>query len=109
MSSARGVGVITAAAACGGVVIDHRVHGSGGYAEEQSRRTEFAEVAEVVLPIGLRNDCHFVTGCLECASDDGSSKRWVVDIGIAREQDDIDIFPAKSLHLLGKRHKVMEV
>jgi hypothetical protein len=51
-------------------MVYHRVHGTGGNAEEESRATEFAEVAQVVAPIWLRHYCHFVSGGLKCASYD---------------------------------------
>ena len=36
-------------------------------------------------------------------ADDGSAERGVVDIGIAREQDDIEVIPSTQLHFFLRR------
>ena len=56
--SAGGVGVVAAQALVGRVVVHHRIHVAGGDPEEKSRGAEFFEVAQVVLPVGLRKNRH---------------------------------------------------
>ena len=62
------------------------------------------------MPIGLWNDGHFISMCFKRSSDDGSTKRGVVNIGITREEDDIELIPSPELHLLfGSREPVGEL
>ena len=64
MTPSRGVGIVTATTTSSSVMIDHGVHGSGRDPKEQARCTELAEIAQVVLPVGLRDYSHPVTGSL---------------------------------------------
>ena len=84
----------------GGIVVYHTVHHSAVDTEEKTWLPEFAEVAQVVAPVGLRDDGHTVACRLERAPYDGCAKRGVVDIGIAGYEDDVDHVPPEAFHLV---------
>ena len=107
---AGGVGVVAAEPLVGGVVVDHGVHIAGGYPEEEARCAEFPEVAEVVLPVGLRQDGHAQSFALEHAPDDRRPERWMIHVGISVHDDDIDIVPTQIVEFLfSNRQKVLAV
>ena len=54
------IGIVTAQTLGGGIMVDHRVHGSGIDSEKQTRGSQFTEVPQIVLPVGLRDDRHTV-------------------------------------------------
>lgn len=59
------------------------------------------------MPVGLRNNRHLVTGSFERPADDGCAKGRMVNIGIAGEEDDIQLVPSTEFHfLLGSRQEV---
>ena len=97
------VGILGAQAAGGGVLVDHRVHAAGTDAEEEPWPTQLLEVAVVAVPVGLGHDGHAVACCLQRASYDGGAERGVVDVGIAREEDDVHLVPSAQLQLLLRR------
>ena len=92
--TARGVGVVAAQTFVGRIVVDHRVHGPGRHGEEEARRAELAEIAQVVAPVGLRNHRYAVTFCFEQAADDRRAESRMVDVGVAREENDVHRIPA---------------
>ncbi len=98
--AAGGVGVFGAAFSGGGVVIDHGVHAAGGDAEEEPWGAEFFEVAEVVAPVGLGDDGDSEAFGFEETADDGGAEGWVVDVGVAGDDDDIEFVPAASEDLV---------
>ena len=61
MTAVGRVGVFAAQTAGCGVFVHHRVHASGGDAEKQAGTTEFLEVTEVAVPVGLGNDAYAKT------------------------------------------------
>ena len=91
-------------AAVGGVFVDHGVHGARRDAEEEARTTQLLEVAVVAVPVGLRDDGHAVAS-LQRAANDGYAKGWMIDIGVARKEDDVELVPAAQLTLLLRRGK----
>ena len=104
------VGVLGAQTACGGVLVDHRVHASRRDAEEEARSAELAEVAVVAVPVGLGHDGHAVAGRLKGTTYDGRPEGGVVYIGVGREEDDVGAVPAAQLKLfLGSGQKVGEL
>ena len=104
--SAGGVGVVVAQAEVGRVVVDHRVHGAPGYAEEEPRSAQFGEIAQVVAPVGLGDDRHAVALGFEQAPHDGGPEGRMVDVGIAREEDHVQLIPSAFADLLdGCRQK----
>jgi hypothetical protein len=95
----RGVGVVGADFLVGGVAVDHRIHVAGRDTEEQVRLAELHEVV-LGLPVGLGNDADPETLGLEQATDDCHAERRVIDVGIARDNDDVAGIPAELIHLL---------
>ena len=93
-AAAGRIGVVVAQPEVGRVVVDHRVHRSGRDAEEEARRTELGEVAQVVLPVGLGDDGDAVALGLEQAADDRGAEGRVVDVGVAREENDVEVIPS---------------
>lgn len=51
------------------------------------------------MPVGLRNDGNLVALCFKDAPDDRCTKRGVVYIGIAREEDNIQLLPTSQFTL----------
>ena len=100
VASVGAVGIFGAQAAVGRIFIDHRIHHARRNAEEHTRTAQLAKVAEVAVPVGLRNDGHAVAFGLNQAADDGSAKGRMVHVGIAREQDNVYFVPTAELHLL---------
>ena len=94
------VSVVAALAAGGCVVVDHRVHGTGRHTEVKPWLAQLLEVAQVVAPVGLRNDGHLVAMGLQHTTDDSATHRRVVDVGITSEQNHVGLFPAQVFHLL---------
>ena len=104
--SAGGVGVVVAQAQVGRVVVDHRIHRSCRDAEEEPRGPEFCEVPQVVPPVGLRDDRHAIPFGFEQASHDRGAEGRMVDVGVAREEDDVELVPSAFADLLdGRRQK----
>jgi len=81
-------------------VVHHAVHGAAGDAEEETRGAELAEVAQVVAPVGLRDDGDAESGRLERAPDDGGAERRMVDVGVAGDEHHVGPVPAEALHLI---------
>ena len=63
VAAVRTVGVFRAQTAAGGILVYHGVHASRCDAEEQTGTPEFAEVAEISVPVGLWHYCHAIAGC----------------------------------------------
>ena len=68
------VGVFGAESSVGGVLVDHGIHGSGRDAEEEARASEFFEVAEVAVPVGLRYDAYAQSFVFKETAYDGGAK-----------------------------------
>ena len=96
-----GVGVIRTAPAGGGVMIDHGVHDACRNAEKEARASQFLEVPEVILPIGLGDDGDPQALGFEYPADDRRPEGGVVDVGVACEEDDVKGVPAPFLYLFG--------
>ena len=105
VASAGCVGIVGAASAVCRVVIDHRIHGARAYAEKEPRRAELAEIAQVVLPVGLWDNGHAVASGLQGAPYDSSPECGMVDISVAREEDHIDAVPSERFHFLYRCRK----
>ena len=65
VTTVRRIGILRAQTAVGSVLVDHGVHSSWRYAKEQAWATQFFEVAEVAVPVGLRHYGHTIARCLE--------------------------------------------
>ena len=99
------VGILAAQTTGGGVFVHHRVHRAGCNAEKQSRTTEFLEIAVIAVPVGLRNNGDAIASRFERAPDDRRAKRRMIDISIARKQDDVQLIPSAQLTFLFCRRK----
>ena len=97
------VSVLGAKTASSGVFVHHGIHAPRGNAEPQAWTTEFLEIAEIAVPVGLRNDDHAQAFGFQYATDDSHAERGMIDVGIAREQDDIGLLPAAQIHFLASR------
>ena len=86
-----------AASAVGGVAVDHGIHVPGGDAEEQVRPPQRAERV-CRMPIGLRNDAHAETMCLQEPPDYRHAEARVIDVGITGDDDHIAGIPAQRVH-----------
>ena len=99
----RGIGVVTADLAVGGVAVDHGVHVARRHAPEQVGLAQRLEGLGA-LPVWLGNDAHPETLHFEHAPDHRHAKAGVVHIGIARDQHDVTTVPAQFVHL-GPAHR----
>ena len=88
------VGVVAPKTQVGRVVVDHRIHRPGRDAEEEPRRAEFGEVAQVVPPVGLRHDRHAVAFGFEQTADHRRAECRMVDVGVTRKKDDVQLLPS---------------
>ena len=93
------VGVVVAQAEVGRVVVDHRIHRATRHGKEYARRAQLLEVAQVVAPIRLRYDRHAIPLGLQQTTDDGRPERGVVDVGVAREEHNVEFVPAAGANL----------
>ena len=87
------IGIVATQAYVGCIVIYHRIHSSGRDAKEQAWRTQLGEVTQIVTPVGLRHDGYAIPLSLKQTANNGCTECRVVDIGIAREDDYIDVIP----------------
>ena len=100
-ATARGVGVVVAHFAVCSVVIDHRVHVAGADAQQQPGSPEAAPVVGRT-PVGLADDAHTKPGCLQHATDDCHGEAGMVDVGISRDHDHVQLVPTPCLHLVAR-------
>ena len=94
----RCVRIVMAQLTVGGITVDHRVHVAGGHAEEQVRFTQTHKVVFAV-PVWLGDDPHAEALRFKHAAADGHTEARVVNVGIARDQNDIAAIPAQLVHL----------
>ena len=94
------IGIVAAQADVGRVVVDHRVHGSGRDSEKEPRCAELGEVAQVVPPVGLRDNGYTIPFGLEQPPDDGGTEGRMVDVGIPRKEDHVQFVPSACTDLL---------
>ena len=94
------VGVIAAQPFVGGVMVDHGVHVAGGNPEEKARSPQLLEVAEVVLPVGLRQNGHAQSFALEHTTDDRRTERRMVHVSVTVHDNDIHVVPTQIVELL---------
>ncbi|MNO85039.1 hypothetical protein D3C76_763980 [compost metagenome] len=93
-----GISIIVTQFAIGGIAVDHRVHVPGGDAEKQVR---FAEAPErlFAVPVWLRNDPNSEALRLQHTATDGHAEARVIDVRIARHQNNVAAVPAQLVHL----------
>ena len=46
------------------------------------------------VPVGLWYDGYAIARSFECTSNDSSAERGMVDVGVARKEDDVDVVPS---------------
>ena len=78
----RTVGILGTQTTVGCVFVDHRVHVARRDGKIQSWAPQLLEVAEVAMPVRLRNDSHTIASSLERSPDDGVGKGRMVDISV---------------------------
>ena len=93
-----GIGVGVAAVLGHRIVVDHGVHVAGADEKAQARLTEHAD-AGGVSPVGLADNAHLVTVCIEYAADDGHAKAGMVHVGVAADVDEVALVPAARVHV----------
>ena len=94
----RGIGVGVAAVLGHRIVVDHGVHVAGADEKAQARLAEHRD-AGGVGPVGLTDNAHLVTVCIEYAADDGHTKAGVVHVGVAADVDEVALVPATRIHV----------
>ena len=92
------VSVVMAQLTVGGIAVDHRVHVARGHAEEQVRLAQTHKVVFAV-PVRLGDDPHAEALGFKHTATDRHAKARVIDIRIARHQNDIAAVPAQLIHL----------
>ena len=97
------VGVVGADLAVGRVLVDHGIHVAGGNAVVQARLAEDAEGVGR-QPVRLADDADAVALRFKQAAHQGHAEARMVDVGIARDEDDVALVPAQRVHL-GTRHR----
>src|SRR5882724_744348 len=90
--------VIASNPAIRGVAIDHGIHVAGCDAEEQVRSSEGRERLGAV-PVRLSDDANSKALCFENTADDCHAEAGVIDVGVARDDDDVAAVPAQDVHL----------
>ncbi|MNT24715.1 hypothetical protein D3C72_1602060 [compost metagenome] len=99
----RRVGVVGADLAVGRVLVDHGIHVAGGNAVIQARLAEDAERVSR-QPVRLADDADSVALRFEQAANEGHAETRMVNVGVARDEDDVALVPAQRVHL-GTRHR----
>src|SRR5439155_18104121 len=89
----RRILVLAAVLLLRGEAVEHRVHVAGADAEEQARPPERAKIVDAA-PIRLRDEADAKAAPLEKAPDERRPERGMVDVRVARDQDDVERVPA---------------
>ena len=92
------IGVVVADLLVGRVVVDHAVHVAGTDAEKQPGRPELPPGLGT-SPVGLAQDRDPIAGRLEHPAQDAHRESRMVDVGVARDEEDVDRVPPPRLHL----------
>ena len=61
--------------------------------KKKSRLAEFLEVAQVIAPVRLRDKGYTEAVVFKYPTNDSCSKRRVIDIRIASDEDDVHLIP----------------
>ena len=97
--AARRVGIVGTDTAIRGVAVDHGIHVAGGDAEEELRLAENGKRIGAA-PVRLGDDADAKSLRLQHPADDRHAEARVIDVGVARDDDDVAGIPAERLHLL---------
>lgn len=94
----RGIGVVVAHLLRRGVAIDHGVHRPGGDGGEQARPAHDLQCCRVT-PVGLGEDADPVAFGLQQAGQERHAEGRVVDVGVAADEQHVELRPAARRHL----------
>lgn len=83
-------------------MVHHGIHRTGRDTEKETGTTQLGEVAEVTMPIWLRNDSYTIPCSFEHTTNDSRAKTGMIHIGITRKEDDIQFVPTTEFHFLGR-------
>ena len=89
-----------------GYTFVHGVDGATGDAPEEGGLAEAGDVVGAV-DVRLGDDADPVADVRQNMADDGDADEGRVDVGVAGDEDDVELFPASLLHLCaggGKEH-----
>ena len=104
---ARTVRIVIAHLLVGRVVVDHAVHVAGTDAEEQPRPAELSP-GLCTVPVRLAENRDPEAGRLEHPAQDAHRERRMIDVRVARHEDDVHIVPAPRLHLRSGRRQMRQ-
>ena len=79
-------------------LVEQRIHVACRDEEAEPRLAEAVEILRTV-PVRLRDDADLVAVLLEQAADDGRAEARMVDVGVARDEDEVELVPAALLHV----------
>ncbi len=99
-STAGSIGIIGSQPAGCSIMVDHGVHVSCSNSKEKTGLPQLGEVAQIIPPVGLRNNGYLHPFRLQNPCNYRSPERRVINVGITRKQNDISPPPPKSVHLL---------
>src|SRR5439155_13048075 len=79
----------------GGVVVHHRVHVAARDAEEETRTAAGREVGQSarLVPARLADDADLESARCEQAPEQGDAEGRVIDVGVAVDEDDVELLP----------------
>ena len=83
----------------GQVILDDRFYPGKDLYSDGAVEDELLEIAEITPPIGLRDDRYPQPHRFQRPSDHGGTKRRMVHIRVAAEQDHIQVVPAARFYL----------
>jgi len=92
------VGIVRTRFAVGRIAINHRIHIASGNAPKEIGLTELLEIFGR-FPVRLANHADAKALRFEHAADHGHPETWMIDIGIAGNQNHIAAIPAQLIHL----------
>jgi hypothetical protein len=96
--AARRVRIARAPALARGIVVDHRIHVARRHAEEQARCAERLEGFSGA-PVRLRDDADAKALGFEQAADHGHAEARMVHIGVAGDENHVELTGADTLSL----------
>ena len=96
----RRISIIGATTLRGRVMVNHRIHRAGRDRKIKTRTTELLEIAEVPVPVWLRHYRYAITRRFKYPTQHRCTKRRMVNIRIACEEDDVHFIPASQIRFL---------
>ena len=99
MPVAGRIGIVVTQLAGWGVMGHHRIHGTGRDGKAESRAPKPHE-GLLGTPVGLGNDTDPVTVLFKPTGQERHAKSRVVDVGIATDEDDVQLTPAAPCNII---------